>query len=262
MEEPLIRAIGVNMVYGTRGNRVEALCDIDLDVKPHTFVTILGPSGCGKSTLLKIIGGLLRPTSGQVTIGGKPVAEALKSKPFGFVFQEAALLPWRDVLHNATLLLEMNGHGQSANEARAKSLLEMVGLGGFLRHYPGELSGGMRQRVAIARALSIDPQILLMDEPFGALDAITRDKMNLELLRIWSETKKTAVLVTHSIMESVFLSDEVFVMSSRPGRIIERAVIDLPRPRDMGIQKTARFLEYVDHLRLLLDRGSSDAACG
>lgn len=260
MNAPLITATGVEMVYGTGRSVVKALCGIDLDVKPHTFVALLGPSGCGKSTLLKIIGGLLRPTSGEITIAGKPVAEALKSKPFGFVFQDAALMPWRDVLHNATLLLELAGGNRAAHEAKASALLEMVGLGGFLRHYPGQLSGGMRQRVAIARALSIDPQILLMDEPFGALDAITRDKMNLELLRIWSETRKTAILVTHSIMESVFLSDEVFVMSSRPGRIIERFAIELPRPRETEIQKSARFLEYVDHLRELLDRGSADAA--
>ncbi|MBI2372276.1 MAG: ABC transporter ATP-binding protein [Deltaproteobacteria bacterium] len=257
--EAFIRLDRVGLTYRGRGHAVEALREISIGVGEGEFASLLGPSGCGKSTLLKVIGGLLPPSTGTVTVAGRPVAEALRRRMFGFVFQEPALLPWRTVLENTTLLLEMiRGEERKGTEADPVKLLEMVGLSRFLHHLPRELSGGMRQRVAIARALCIDPAILLMDEPFGALDAITRDRMNLELLRIWGETRKTVVFVTHSIPESVFLSDVIFVMSARPGRILETIRTSLPRPRRAELQRSPAFLEHIDHLRAVLEKGSGD----
>ncbi len=246
------------MTFGGREGQVEALQDISLDIAEGTFVSLLGPSGCGKSTLLRNIGGILIPTSGTVLLRGRSAAVALRDRPFGFVFQDAALLPWRDTLRNATLLQEIvhaDGRDRAAQERRAIELLARMGLDGFLRHYPHQLSGGMRQRVAIARALAIDPAILLLDEPFGALDAITREKLNLDLLRIWEELRVTVVFVTHSILEAVFLSDVVYVMSARPGRIVERLAIGLPRPRSLDMLESEAVIRLAHCARAALNRG-------
>jgi NitT/TauT family transport system ATP-binding protein len=223
-----------------------ALESIDLDVRPNEFVSLLGPSGCGKTTLLRIIGGLVPPSGGTVEIDGKPVADALRARKFGFVFQDATLLPWRTVADNAALLLDVTG--QRDRRDVVGSLLETVGLTGFEDHYPAQLSGGMRQRVALARALALSPDILLMDEPFAALDAITRDRMAVELLRIW-DGSRSVVFVTHAIPEAVLLSDRVVVMSARPGRIVADVRIDLPRPRDADVRASPAFLEYETQLR-------------
>ncbi len=241
---------------GTR--TVHALERISLTVPRGQFISLLGPSGCGKSTLLRIVGGLLRPTQGQVWLEGEPVGHAIRRRPFGFVFQDPALLPWRRVLANATLLQEIvyrDRHDRDQHVARAKEYLELMGLGAFLDAYPRELSGGMRQRVAIARALAIAPQILLMDEPFGALDAITRDRLNLDLLTLWGRTGVTIMFVTHSIHEAAFLSDVVYVMTARPGRVLARVPVTIPRPRALDVQETPGFVHLVRELRGLLDRG-------
>jgi NitT/TauT family transport system ATP-binding protein len=223
-----------------------ALEGIDLDVRANEFVSLLGPSGCGKTTLLRIIGGLVTPSAGDVTIDGEPVPDALRARKFGFVFQDATLLPWRTVADNAALLLDVTG--QRDRRGAVSSLLETVGLEGFERHYPAQLSGGMRQRVALARALALSPEILLMDEPFAALDAITRDRMAEELLRIW-DGARSVVFVTHSIPEAVLLSDRVVVMSARPGRIAADVTIDLPRPRDGDVRTSTEYMDYQQELR-------------
>jgi NitT/TauT family transport system ATP-binding protein len=253
-----IQVDALGMTFGDREGRVEALRDISLNIAEGTFVSLLGPSGCGKSTLLRHLGGLLSPTSGRVLLRGRPTAEAVKDRPFGFVFQDAALLPWRTILHNVTLLQEIvhaDRRDGAAQEGRARELLALMGLEGFVHHYPHQLSGGMRQRVAIARALAIDPAILLMDEPFGALDTITREKLNLDLLRIWEELRVTVVFVTHSILEAVFLSDIVYVMSARPGRIVERVAIDLPRPRHLDLLESAPVVRLAHRARAALNKG-------
>jgi len=253
----------VSMTFRAGSQSVHALDPVSLTVARGQFVSLLGPSGCGKSTLLRIIGGLVSPTQGRVRLNGEPVGQALRRRPFGFVFQDPVLLPWRRVLANATLLQEIvyrdpRERGQYA--ARAREYLELMGLEGFLHAYPRQLSGGMRQRVAIARALAIAPQILLMDEPFGALDAITRDRLNLDLLTLWERTGVTVVFVTHSIHEAAFLSDVVYVLTRRPGRILARVPIRLPRPRTLAIQETPEFVRLVHELRGVLDRGMSDEA--
>jgi NitT/TauT family transport system ATP-binding protein len=223
-----------------------ALEGIDLEIRPNEFVSLLGPSGCGKTTLLRIIGGLVKPSAGEVTIDGDSVPNALRARKFGFVFQDATLLPWRTVADNAALLLDVTGRHDDRDVVG--SLLETVGLEGFEAHYPAQLSGGMRQRVALARALALSPEILLMDEPFAALDAITRDRMGDELLRIW-DGSRSVVFVTHSIPEAVLLSDRVVVMSARPGRIVADVTIDLPRPRGDDVRTSPVYLEYQTQLR-------------
>lgn len=239
---------GVSKVFPKRdGEPVVALQDVDLDVAGGQFVSMLGPSGCGKTTLLKIVGGLVPPSEGGVTVDGLPVLRALEERRFGFVFQDATLLPWRSVWGNVTLLLDVTG--QKAGHDRVQGLLEMVGLKGFEEAYPSQLSGGMQQRVALARALALDPTILLMDEPFAALDALTRDRMGLELMRIWEEGRKTVVFVTHSITEAALLSDRVVVLSARPGKVHADVTIDLPRPRTMEVRNTPEFGEYERFLR-------------
>lgn len=238
-----------------RGEPYTAVEGIDLFVKEREFVSLIGPSGCGKSTLLKVITGLLDPTRGRVTVAGGAAQEARRRRLFGIVFQEATLLPWRDVQKNAGFLVELiRLMGASGTFGDPEELLRMVGLDEFRHNYPRELSGGMKQRVAIARALSIDPAILMMDEPFGALDAMTRDNMNEELLRIWRQTQKTVVFITHSIRESVYLSDAVYVIAGKPGRIVERVPVALPRPRQPEIQTTSDFQSHLDLLRTLLER--------
>src|SRR5262245_8971145 len=215
---------GVGKTYLARdGSRVEGLRDVSLAVQEAEFVALIGPSGCGKSTLLKLTAGLIDAGAGEIRVLGRPPAEAKAARAFGFVFQDPVLLPWRTASENVQLLLEVTGVGRAERVDRARGLLELVGLADFGEKLPSELSGGMQQRVGIARALSLDPAILLMDEPFGALDEITRDRMNQELLALWEKTRKTVLFVTHSIAEAVFLADRVVVLSPHPGTV--RAVV-------------------------------------
>lgn len=214
------------------GTVVNALEGINLEVEAGEFVSLIGPSGCGKSTLLRIVADLIQPSSGTVLVNGKPAPQARKDRDYGFVFQSATLYDWRTVLKNVQLPLEIMGYKKHESNERAREMLRLVELGDFENKYPWQLSGGMQQRVSIARALAFQPKILLMDEPFGALDEMTREKMNNELLRIWAELEgMTVIFVTHSIAEAVYLSSKVVVLSPRPGRIAETIDIDLPRPR-------------------------------
>lgn len=217
--------------------------NIDLTLRNGEFVSIVGPSGCGKTTLLRVINGLLPYSSGEIYIDGKEARGLDSELLMGFVFQGASLLPWRTSLRNILLGLEGGGHTARQAESIARKYLELVGLSGFENHYPHELSGGMQQRVNLARALAVDPKILLMDEPFAALDAQTRSFMQLELLRIWSQTKKTVIFVTHMISEAILLSDRVIVFTHRPGRIRSEFTVPLPRPRDMDVKSDQRFVE-------------------
>lgn len=230
---PAIDARNIRLVYGQVGaaRSVEALQDVSFSVGQQQFVSIIGPSGCGKSTLLKLVAGLLPPTGGQILINGQTPDQARRARSASFVFQTPVLFPWRTVIENVALLLEVEGRSRQERLAIAREFLELVGLRGFEQHLPRQLSGGMQQRVSIARALSMDPSLLLMDEPFGALDAITRDKMAVELLRIWGKRQKTVLFVTHSISEAILLADRVIAMSPRPGRILADIQVDLPRPR-------------------------------
>jgi NitT/TauT family transport system ATP-binding protein len=223
-----------------------ALEDVSLDVHADEFVSLLGPSGCGKTTLLRAIGGLATATSGEIMIDGDSVEAARRGRRFGVVFQDATLLPWRTVADNASLLLDVTKQGGRRDVVGP--LLKTVGLDGFERHYPAQLSGGMRQRVALARALALSPDILLMDEPFAALDALTRERMGDELLRIW-DGSRSVVFVTHAISEAVMLSDRVAVMSPRPGRIVADVRIDLPRPRSREVRESDAFRAYESLLR-------------
>jgi NitT/TauT family transport system ATP-binding protein len=232
--------------FNAGGRVMTVLDDVSLDVHDNEFVSLLGPSGCGKTTLLRLIGGLVTPTAGAVEVDGGSVGDALKARRFGFVFQDATLLPWRTVADNAALLLDVTK--QRDHRDRVAPLLRTVGLEGFEDHYPAQLSGGMRQRVALARALALSPDILLMDEPFAALDAITRDRMAEELLRIW-DGSRAVVFVTHAIPEAVLLSDRVIVMSARPGRIAADVRIDMPRPRDAEVRQSDEFRAYEALLR-------------
>src|SRR5919201_3908312 len=224
-------AVAIKAVTKSFRAGVTALSGIDLEVEPREFVSLIGPSGCGKSTLLRIIGDLIEPSSGTVEVNGKTAHRARLDHDYGIVFQEAVLYDWRTVAKNIALPLELLRWSREKRAARVKQLVTLVELEGFEDHHPWQLSGGMQQRVSIARALSFDPALLLMDEPFGALDEMTRERLNLELLRIWSETGSTVIFVTHSIAEAVFLSTRVAVMSTRPGRIASVVTVDLPQPR-------------------------------
>lgn len=247
-----ISARNIQMRYSLNGPSV--LTDVSVDIPSGSFVTLLGPSGCGKSTLLKILGGILKPTSGEVVIDGLPAATAVKNRQIGLVPQRPALLPWKNALDNAQMLRDLSGAGRGPEtRAAAEHALDLVGLGAARSKLPHELSGGMAQRVSIARALAMDPKILLMDEPFGALDAITRDQMNVRLAEIWAATGKTVVFVTHSISEAVFLSDTVHMMGVNPGRIVETVNVSLDRPRTAEAFEDPRFGDYVNHLRDHLD---------
>jgi NitT/TauT family transport system ATP-binding protein len=227
---------------------VVALRDITFGVDRNEFVSVIGPSGCGKSTLLRLISDLLPLTSGTVLIDGQPARLARRKRDIGFVFQEAALMPWRPSLKNVRLPLEVLKRDGSAGRDKSQELLTLVGLGDFMDKRPDQLSGGMRQRVSIARALTYDPVLLLMDEPFGALDQITRDEMNSELLHIWEQKQSTVVFVTHSIGEAIFLSDRVVVLSPRPGRIVDVVEVPLPRPRNVSIKRTHEFFDIETQL--------------
>jgi NitT/TauT family transport system ATP-binding protein len=239
----------VSQKYKSRERTVEALRDVSLDVAQGEFVSIVGPSGCGKSTMLMIAAGLLKNSSGRVEVGGELVRGP--QVQVGVAFQESLLLDWRTVQGNIHLQLEARGLLDDAHRARAAQLLHQTGLEGFENSYPRQLSGGMRQRASICRALVHDPDILLLDEPFGALDTMTREQLTLDLHRLWFEQRKTVVFITHSIAEAVFLSDRVVVMTPRPGKIEEIVDIELPHPRDSSIQRTPEFNEYVGHIHSL-----------
>ena len=247
MDKPTLVARQLQMMFTSPDSALEALAEASLEVRPNEFVCLIGPSGCGKSTLLRILGGLVRPTGGEVLLNGEPLQAP--QRRIGFVAQHANLMPWRTTLRNVALPLELQGLPRAASERQALDMLQLVGLSGFADALPHELSGGMRQRVALARALIHDPDILLLDEPFGALDALTRERMSYELLRLWEMDRKTVVMVTHDIQEAVLLGDRVLTMSPRPGRIERELVIDLPRPRRQEDLYTARFIQLVHQLR-------------
>ena len=228
---------------------VTALQGIDLSIEEREFISLIGPSGCGKSTLLRIIGDLIQPTKGTVQVNGKSAAQARADRDYGIVFQDAVLYDWRTVAKNISLPLELLHWSRGRRNARVKDMLELVELTGFESHHPWQLSGGMQQRVSIARALSFSPTLLLMDEPFGALDEMTRERLNSELLRIWQETSSTVVFVTHSIPEAVFLATRVVVMSARPGRVAGVVDVDLPQPRTSTTREEPRFFELVTRVR-------------
>jgi NitT/TauT family transport system ATP-binding protein len=234
------------------GSDVLALDGINLEVPKGGFTSVIGPSGCGKSTLLRILSDLIEPTTGQAEVNGKSPREAREAREFGVVFQAPNLLPWRTVLKNVTLPLQVMKVDRADRAKTATDMLELVGLPGFERHHPWQLSGGMQQRVAIARALSMQPSVLFMDEPFGALDEITRDRLNLELIRIWAQTSATIMFITHSLTEAVFMSTQVAVMSARPGRITEVIDIDLPAERTAETRDDPRFYELVIEVRRAL----------
>lgn len=254
---PLVQFRGISMTYrGEAGSEpVHALEGIDLDVNDREFISLIGPSGCGKSTLLRILADLAKPTDGRVAIDGEEPRRARQERKIGFVFQEPALLEWRRILENVALPLEIAGVDRKVRHERTQELLRLVGLEGFEKSWPRQLSGGMRQRAAIARALATKPRVLLMDEPFGALDQITRDRLNMELVEISEATRATVLFVTHSIREAVLLSDRVVVMTPRPGRISRVLDIDLPRPRTLETREMPRFVELVALGSRELERG-------
>ena len=244
----LVEITGLQKIYTTKdGNSIHALKDINLAIAKGEFISVVGPSGCGKTTLLKILAGILQGSSGEATIEGRALSGP--SREIGVVFQAPVLLPWRNVLQNVMVPIEVQKRERGKFEERARQLLVMVGLSGFESKYPNELSGGMQQRVGICRALVHDPSFLLMDEPFGALDAMTREQMNEELQRIWTDSKKTVLLVTHSIPEAVYLADRVVVMTPRPGRIVDVVSIDLPRPRTLAMHNTPEFGRFAARIR-------------
>ena len=258
-QAPVVRLVGVEKSFAVHADVVTpALSGIDLEIRQGEFVSLIGPSGCGKSTLLRIIGDLTQPTGGTVTVNGKSAAAARRGREYGIVFQAPVLFDWRRVEDNVRLPLELLGMGRAEREERAGEMLRLVELTDFSRHYPYQLSGGMQQRVAIARALALEPALLLMDEPFGALDEMTRERMNSEVLRIWEKTGTTIVFVTHSIPEAVFLSSRVVVMSHRPGRITHTVDVDLPRPRGVQTREMRRYFELVTEVRQQLRGGGAD----
>ena len=250
MSRAILTAEHIHKTFLSRDGEVRALRDVSLAISEGEFVSLVGPSGCGKSTLLRILGGLLPTDQGLVRMDGVTLSQPRRE--ISYVFQDPTLMPWRTVVKNVTLPLEVQGKNGRRHKERAMDLLGLVGLVGFENLYPYELSGGMQQRVAIARALVHEPSILLMDEPFGALDAITRNQMNMELLRIWHATGKTILMVTHTIQEAVFLADRVLVMSARPGHIEATVDIDLPRPRDADIYYHPEFTDLHHQVRELI----------
>ncbi len=250
MTNAAVSIAAVSKVFDSgAGDRVEALRGIDLTVQSDEFISLIGPSGCGKSTLLRLAGDLLQPTSGTVEVNGKPAPKARLDRDYGMVFQQATLLEWRTVARNVQLPLEVMDVAKADRERRAADLLDLVQLTEFAAHYPWQLSGGMQQRVAIARALVFEPSLLLMDEPFGALDEMTRERMQMELMSIWNRTQTTVIFVTHSIPEAVFLSSRIVVMSPRPGRVAEIIEVDLPQPRDFETREMPEFFALLTRVR-------------
>ncbi|HEY4136352.1 MAG TPA: ABC transporter ATP-binding protein [Alphaproteobacteria bacterium] len=245
---PKLKVSGLTKYYGD----LEVLSPIDTSVERGEFISIVGPSGCGKTTFLRIVGGLEKATGGALELDGRAIDGPGRDR--GFVFQQDNLLPWRTILSNTEIGPEIGGLRGEEQRSRTMKLLELVGLRGFEKYYPRQLSGGMRQRVNLARALAVDPDLLLMDEPFSALDAQTREIMQAELLRIWEEGRKTVLFVTHQIDEAVFLSDRVFVFARRPGRLQEIIDIDLPRPRELAIKRTPKFVALVDRIWTLIEK--------
>ena len=240
---------GLGLTFETADAPVYALADVDLQIRHGDFVSLIGPAGCGKTTLLRVVADLEQPTEGAITVNGTSPDEARLARAYGYVFQAPALYPWRSVLRNVTLPLEIMGLSAAERKQRAQRQLELVNLTGFEGKFPWQLSGGMQQRVSIARALSFEPELLLMDEPFGALDEITRDHLNEQLLRLWEKTKKTVIFVTHSIPEAAFLSSRIVVMSPRPGRVIDVIDCDLPADRTLDIRETPEFLDIAHRVR-------------
>jgi NitT/TauT family transport system ATP-binding protein len=255
---PQVEARGLTKTFRNNGRTLTALADVSLSVAAGEFLAVIGPSGCGKTTLLRTIGGLLPPTAGSVRIAGETPAAAGRAKQVGYVFQDASLLPWRTVVENVRLPLEVNRRRNASTHLRPERLLELMRLEDFRDYYPRQLSGGMQQRVALARTLVFDPSLLLMDEPFGALDEITRESMRYELLRIWQSpltnggSRKTVIFVTHSIAEAVLLADRVAVLTGAPGRVKAVVEIDLPRPRTEATEASDEFRRYATELRSLL----------
>ncbi len=256
-EAPAIEIAGLSLVFTTNDGPVQALSNIDLTVERGEFVSFIGPSGCGKTTLLRVIADLEQPTGGSITVNGVSPEEARLARAYGYVFQAAALYPWRTIARNVGLPLEIMGLPGSERDRRVADNLALVDLSGFERKYPWQLSGGMQQRASIARALAVEPDLLLMDEPFGALDEIVRDHLNEKLLRLWDRTKKTVVFVTHSIPEAVFLSTKIVVMSPRPGRVTDIIDCGFPRDRTLDIRETPEFLAIAARVRAGLRAGHS-----
>lgn len=253
MTTPVVSMQKVDKIFGEGGpSQTVALKDINLDIQPGEFVSIIGPSGCGKSTLMRLVGDLISPTTGTVRVNNKTAEQARLDQDYGVVFQAPVLYEWRSVIRNVQLPLELRGLSRAERDRRAREMLALVELAGFERHYPWQLSGGMQQRAAIARALATRPPLLLMDEPFGALDEMTRERMNMELHKIWLQTETTIIFITHSIAEAVFLSSRVVVMSARPGRIKQVVGVDLPLPRTEDTREETRFFELVNEVRELL----------
>jgi NitT/TauT family transport system ATP-binding protein len=250
-QDDFLYIAGLEKVYPSREGDIVALKDVNLSVRTAAFVSLLGPSGCGKSTLLRTIAGLERPTAGTIVLHGNPVTAP--PEDMGIVFQRDVLLDWLTVIRNILLPAKIRRLPLNEWRPKAENLLEIIGLKGFADRFPWELSGGMRQRVAICRALLLDPALLLMDEPFGALDAMTRDELNLELQRLWLADAKTVLFVTHSIPEAVYLSDQIIVMSRSPGRVVDTVTVDLPRPRELAVRETQDFSRYVAQIRQIFE---------
>ena len=257
MAEPVISARGLSLVFRTNDGPVHALSDVNIDVAPGEFISLIGPSGCGKTTLLRVIADLEKPTGGEIRVNGVTPEQARLARDYGYVFQAPALYPWRTIEGNVMLPLQIMGMAKAERQERARRQLAMVNLSGFERKFPWQLSGGMQQRASIARALAFEPKLLLMDEPFGALDEIVRDHLNEQLLKLWAATRKTVVFVTHSIPEAVFLSTRIVVMSPRPGRITDIVECDLGPDRPLEIRETPEFLRIAQRVREGLRAGHS-----
>lgn len=254
---PVVSASGLGLTFPANDGPVQALSEVDLTINGGEFVSFIGPSGCGKTTLLRVIADLEQPTAGEISVNGMTPSEARKKRAYGYVFQASALFPWRTVEKNVALPLEIEGMAKAEIDQRVARTLEMVELAGFEHKYPWQLSGGMQQRASIARALSFDAQLLLMDEPFGALDEIVRDRLNEQLLVLWAKTQKTVCFVTHSIPEAVYLSTRIIVMSPRPGRVTDVITSTLPKERPLDIRESPEFLEIAHRVREGLRAGHS-----
>ncbi|WP_189426071.1 ABC transporter ATP-binding protein [Devosia pacifica] len=257
LQPAVVSASGLTLTFETNDGPVTALSDVDLEIEKGEFVSFIGPSGCGKTTFLRTIADLEQPSAGSITVNGQTPENARKDRAYGYVFQAAALYPWRTIEKNVALPLEIMGYSRAEQQKRIRQTLELVNLTGFENKHPWQLSGGMQQRASIARALSFDADLLLMDEPFGALDEIVRDHLNAELLKLWSETEKTICFVTHSIPEAVYLSTKIVVMSPRPGRVTDVIISDLPAERPLDIRETPEFLRLAARVRDGLRAGHS-----